>query len=422
MTDFHTVQKILEGDKMKILHVCGWHEGGGWIAANRMNAALQKSGVESSISPLGITPYHDPQGKNCVADRFRSMIWNALSSSTNCSSRKLGIFGGTDAVDAINASDADIVHLHSPEYIIPIQHLPKITKKIVWYLHDSWTFTGVWQYQNVLENDTRYIDGYSWKNKPKTSHGVDIDKWIWFWKKHCWKELHATFAAPSRWEAECFEKSTLFHGQRCYVIPNCIDASVFHPYDKTECRKEFEFPVDKKLILFGAMDAGSIRKGSKLLPLIIQYMADHFDTRNYHLVVFGPSMENSMMQEFAIPCSFTGRLDSPLKIAHLYSACDVFLCPSLIDNLPNTCVESISCGTPVTAFDVGGICDIVDPGIDGYLAEPYSIQDFAKGIVLCLNDIQSPCISKIKQQRFSEETMAHSLLDLYNKIMCDSRS
>ena len=402
---------------MKILHVCGLHEGGGWIAANRMNAALQKFGIESSMSPLGITPHRGPQGKNSLADRFRSVIWNVLSSSTNCSSKKLGIFGGTDAVDAINSSDADIVHFHSPEYIIPIQHFPKIRKKIVWKLCDSWAFTGVWQHPNVLENDIRWMEGYSWKNKPKSSHGIDIDKWIWLWKKHCWKNLNVTFTAPSRWAAECFKKSALFRGQECYYIPNCIDSSVFHPYDKTECRKEFGLPADKKLILFGAMDAGATLKGSKLLPHILQYLAENYDAEDYHLVVFGPIMENGMMQDFAIPYSFTGRLDSPLKIAHLYSACDVFLCPSLIDNSPNTCIESISCGTPVAAFDVGGIGDIVDPGIDGYLAEPYSIQDFAKGIVCCLNDIQNPCLTEKKKQRFSEEKMARSLLEIYKGIM-----
>lgn len=402
---------------MKILHVCGWHEGGGWIAANRINAALQKFGIESSMSPLGITPHRGPQKKIGTADRFRSIIWNMLSSSTNCSSKKLGIFGGTSAVDAINSSDADIVHLHSPEYIIPIQHLPKIRKKIVWKLCDSWAFTGVWQHPNVLENDIRWMEGYSRKNKPKSSHGIDIDKWIWRWKKHCWKNLHVTFTAPSRWEAECLEKSALFRGQKCHTIPNCIDASVFHPYDKTECRKEFGLPAEKKLILFGAMDAGSTLKGSKILPEILRYLAENYDAKDYHFVVFGPIRKNSMMQDFTIPCSFMGRLDSPLKMAHLYSACNVFLCPSIVDNFPNTCLESVFCGTPVTAFDVGGISDIVDSRIDGYLAEPYSIQDFTNGILCCLNDIQWSCITEAKQQRFSEKTMVHSFLELYKGII-----
>ena len=58
--------------------------------------------------------------------------------------------------------------------------------------------------------------------------------------------------------------------------------------------------------------------------------------------------------------------------------------PSRLDNLPQSATEPLACGTPVVAFRQGGMEDLIEHRVNGWLAETDSIQSLAEGIRWCL--------------------------------------
>ena len=72
-------------------------------------------------------------------------------------------------------------------------------------------------------------------------------------------------------------------------------------------------------------------------------------------------------------------------MANAYAAADVFVTPAQQDNLPNTVLESLACGTPVVAFNIGGMPDMISHLENGYLAKFQDVQDLQKGILYCLD-------------------------------------
>jgi glycosyltransferase involved in cell wall biosynthesis len=144
-------------------------------------------------------------------------------------------------------------------------------------------------------------------------------------------------------------------------------------------------PQEQPVLLFGAMGATSDRnKGFDLLCRTLSTLAaDRFS--DFLAVLFGaPALEKPL----PFPSHFLGRLHDDLTLALAYSAADVFVCPSRQENLPNTVLESLACGTPVAAFAVGGIPDMLEHGVNGYLAQPQDTADLARGMALLLRDAE----------------------------------
>jgi len=125
--------------------------------------------------------------------------------------------------------------------------------------------------------------------------------------------------------------------------------------------------------------------------------------------------------EFGIPDVYMGSMDEDAALSRLYSAADVTLLPSVQDNLPNMAMESLACGTPVVAFDVGGIPDMVEHQANGYLARAFDAEDFAEGIRWVLETkerhaaLGARAARKVSEE-FSIETVARRHLELYAEL------
>jgi glycosyltransferase involved in cell wall biosynthesis len=332
----------------------------------------------------------------------------------------------TDLVSKLNASDADVVQLHWINgEMISIEQLGRLEKPIVWTMHDMWGFCGAEHYTY----STRYMDGYTpegfRKSQIEDGEGqggvltrLDIDRWVYLRKKREWKQLNLFISPPSRWLADCSRKSDLFGHYPVKAIPNCIDLDLFGPKgDKKALRGEFDLPVDKKIILFGAMDPRVKRKGGDLL---LQALGGVADPELLALAVFG---NNQGGQIAGIETCNVGMIRDPEKMARLYSCSDVMCVPSRQDNLPNTCVEAHACGLPIAAFRIGGIPDIVDHLQTGYLAEPYCVDDYRRGLEQILfgspADYDRMCHNARSKalETFSPETVVQQYLHLYKKIL-----
>lgn len=321
-------------------------------------------------------------------------------------------------VRRINAISPDIVNLHwVNEGFMRIETLTHLSQPIIWTLHDMWAFAGG---EHYVGESTRYKEGYSRSNRPAEKSGFDVNRWIWRRKKRSWSRLRdMTIVTPSRWLAECARESAVFRDHRVEVLPNGVNHNRFRPMDHTIIRRILGLPEDKKLILFGAGSATSDkRKGYHLLVEAIEKLGDASDADDYELVVFGAASGNN---RFRIRTHFLGQLRDEISMALVYAAADVFVAPSVEDNLPNTVLEALSTGTPVLAFGIGGMPDMVSHKNNGYLASAFDTTDLAAGIQWILEDTDrwkklAGHARTTVVERFTLQLSAERYLKLYQEI------
>jgi hypothetical protein len=225
--------------------------------------------------------------------------------------------------------------------------------------------------------------------------------------------------------ASCARKSKLFNGLRIEVIPNSLETSVYTPLPKPAAKEEIGISTEAITMLFGAIDGTEKRKGFFELINAIKFCLNedvfqkllHDD--KIKLVCFGrPSDE---LESIGVPFVALGHLDSDEKIRAAYSAADIFLLPSLEDNLPNTVLESMSCGTPVVAFDVGGLSDMVTNGVTGQLVP---LSDTRKMGETIIDLIQKPDLRKLMgkearkraEQEYSLSVQAGRYSEIYKEL------
>jgi glycosyltransferase involved in cell wall biosynthesis len=278
----------------------------------------------------------------------------------------------------VNALNSDLIHLHwIADGFLKIETLSKFRKPIVWTLHDMWAFTGGCHYDEGCE---RYRNECGNCPQLNSKRRYDLSRFVWRRKKKSWQNLEIIFVTPSKWLAECSKSSSLFQNYRIVVIPNGLDTECFKPVDKKIARNILSLPYDKKLILSGALDAFSDkRKGMQYLEPALNKLQDHRLHEKAELVIFGSS-EPATPPDFALKTHYMGNLYDDVTLSLLYAAADVFVLPSTQDNLPNTIMEALACGTPVVAFNVGGIPDMIAHKVNGYLSNALDSNDIAEGI------------------------------------------
>lgn len=279
----------------------------------------------------------------------------------------------------------DILHLHwIGGGFIPINVLGRVDQPILWTLHDEWAFTGGCHY---AYDCIRFMEHCGACPQLQSTDPHDISRRTWERKFQAFQRLNITIAAPSRWIAERARSSGLFRNCRIEVIPNGIDTAVYKPVDQAFARNVLNLPQDKKLILFGALSSTSDkRKGYELLRSAIAELAKSEWATRAEVVMFGASTFAAERADFALPMHVLGVLQDDVTLALAYAASDVFVAPSLQDNLPNTVMEALTCGTPTVAFMVGGMSDLITHQVDGYLAQPYDAHDLAHAMTWILED------------------------------------
>lgn len=226
-----------------------------------------------------------------------------------------------------------------------------------------------------------------------------------------------TIVGLSKWLAECARKSTLFRDKKVINLPNPIDTTIFKPFDKEKARELWSLPLDKKLVLFGAMGATSDpRKGFVQLSEALNKLVD----KNIELVVFGSSKPKNS-QNFGFKTHYLGHLHDDVSLVTLYSAADVMVVPSLQEAFGQTASESMACGTPVVAFGATGLLDIVDHKLNGYLAKPFDTTDLAFGIEWVLNAPNYNELCKNAREKvireFDSVVVAKKYIKLYEEIL-----
>lgn len=361
---------------MKILYLSYQDDdGGAFIGAKRLHHALQKENIQSSLlvrrklsDDPSVIQYKVQATK--TQERFNEWIVKKqaefkkqFDGPTSFNLRHTGVHR------IINQSDADCVIIHwVGNDTISIKEIAKIKIPIIWRLADMWAFSGCQHYCEESLNELEMQFGNTANN---------IDQLVWKRKKKYWEPKRFNVVCGSEWLSRKAKASSLFRDAKVTTIPSSLDTNIFKS-SKTE--KQRSKPTGTCKILFGAQNAFSDeRKGFDLLIDSLLHLRKVNPDLNIRLKVFGnPSQEIKYFR--SIKTESLGVIEAESEMAKLYNWADLFAIPSRADNLPFTAMESLSCGTPVVGFAVGGIPEIIDHKKSGFLAKPFDCTDFADGI------------------------------------------
>jgi len=379
---------------MKIVHLTNSdYKGGAARACYRIHKSLQMLGEDSKIltqqkltNDDSVFSINDSTSQNIFTTFRKGYDWLTIQSLTKQERGRFTFpYFGTDISKNELIQNADIISLQwINEGFLSLNSLKKLKsldKPIVWTCHDMWAFTGGCHYAGDCD---KYLS--ECKNCPslKIPSKKDFSNKTFNAKKDLYNSMNLSIITCSNWLAGEVTKSELLKNKVVQVIPNPIETDIYIQYDKNVVRKKLNLPEDKFLILFVSMTVKDERKGFSYLKSGLKKLFEINKQNNIELVVLGAA-EESLIHDLPFKTNLLGRLNEAIEIAELYSAVDLFVAPSLEDNLPNTVLESLSCGTPVAAFNIGGMPDMIDHKQNGFLAKEKDEEDLMNGILWYLN-------------------------------------
>ncbi len=317
---------------------------------------------------------------------------------------------------------ADLVHLHwinagllSPEDLV------KIRRPVVWTLHDMWPFTGGCHYAGDCE---RYRDDCRPCPILRANASGHLANSLLNRKHEAFANVDLTIVSPSRWLARCAAESALFAGRRIDVIPNAVDLSIFRPHKKAEARSRLGLDPDRPVLLVAAVQLGDKRKGADLLLEALARMQPRMESERPTLLVIGGRIPPEFEQVRHMDVRATGVISGQDEMALHLAAADLCALPSREENLSNFIAESLGCGVPVAAFDIGGNSDLIKPGESGALAPAFDVEAYAA----CMDDLldQSTASGALSAscRALAEQTVDSNLIarrhrDLYAELLAD---
>jgi glycosyltransferase involved in cell wall biosynthesis len=403
---------------MKVVHVSTSTTGGAGIAALRLHCGLLQKSVDSSFIALytskkGAFPNnifqfnHNYSLLNRIKRKLNLPVLQQKENNTMIHGLKkdyeLFSFPFTDfrVEEDDLLRNADIVHLHwVSNFINYPTFFKKIKKPIVWTFHDM----------NPLLGGFHYL-GDKYRNESFSSIEERLKKMKIAELKHA---NNLTVVTPSQWLGNDLKMNSAFRNVRYAHIPYGLDLSVFKPQDKSFARSQFNIPLGRKVILFVSENVTNYRKGFDLLTEAIR----EIDLASEFLLVSIGKGKTGFSQNGRIMA--LGKIADDRLMSLLYSAADVFVLPSREDNFPNVMLEAMACGTPVIAFDRGGMREVIRNNYNGILVEDVTAKGLRTAIELF---ISGHCIFDSKEIRdfavhnFDLILQASRYLKLYQRIL-----
>ena len=361
-------------------------------------------------------------------ERFESVILRYNRTELSNTIFSLGLIGN-DISNHPLIKDADIINIHWINSYLSIDNISNIIetgKPVVFTLHDMWSFTGGCHYNascNKYETEC--------SNCPQLKEDkFNLINAIFKKKLNAFNNPNVTVITPSNWLSLCSKKSRIFNNIEVKVIPNSLETDIFYPKSKNESKEKIGIDKDKITILFGTSYHNEKRKGFRELLIALEYCKkndsfnEYLKNKKIVVIIFGnPSRE---LVELDIPIKSFGFIDDDELLATVYSASDFLVLPSLEDNLPNIMIESLACGTPVVAFDIGGIPDVVKNGFNGFLSPVENLDLLGDNIIKLVTDektrkeLQNNS-HKDLDKMFSLKTQATNYRNLFEELIKNNK-
>ncbi len=399
-------QKALK-QALSILHISAADRAGGSArAASRIHEGLKRSGVQSrmlvgwkygkeqDVALVGSRPVR-------IFDRLcnKAADWLSLQYLFLPSSRLLPFHRWVREADVIQ-----LYNTHGGYFSHTILPALSRVRPVVWRLSDMWPMTGHCAYSFDCE---RWKTGCGscpiLSDYPELRH--DRTALLWRIKQRVYHRSRLTLVAPSKWMAELARESPLLRAFPVHVIPNGLDTDVFHPVARSMARETLGIHPDRRVVLFSAQFLVDRRKGLSLLTQALERIraTQH---GNLELLMMGQGADG-WSPPIGLPVRRLGSIEDDRLLAMVYSAADGFVLPTLADNLPNSVLQSMACGTPVVSFRVGGVPEVVRHLETGYVAAYQDIEDLAHGIASLLED--APLRARLGQQARAMIEAGHTL-------------
>ena len=405
--------------------------GGAAVAASRLMDALNNNGVKAKMLVRDRTS----DSLTVVALPHKSrlkwyFLWERLVIFFYSHFSRRHLFDidlanvGCDITQLPEFKEADVIHLHWVNQgmlsLAGIRKILRSGKPVVWTMHDVWPATAICHLTlscRQFKSHCRfcaYLPGGGGKN--------DLSSKIWERKKRLYDRGNISFVACSRWLESEAKSSGLLAGQYVTSIPNPIDTRVFCPGDKAEAREQEHLPADKHLLLFVCQRLTNQYKGMQyLIDACQQLYQEHPEMRETIGVVLLGGHADELARQLPFPSYPMGYVSDEHRIAGIYRAVDMFVLPSLSENLPNTIMEAMACGIPCLAFRVGGIPEEIDHLKNGYVAKYQDADDLARGIRWLLfeadrQQLSRLCVNKVAQS-YSQSSVAMRYIEVYQHAL-----
>jgi glycosyltransferase involved in cell wall biosynthesis len=274
---------------------------------------------------------------------------------------------------------ADVVQLYnthgsyfSHTALVPIAR----RKRVIWRLSDMWPVTGHCAYSFACD---RWKTGCGSCPILADDPALRTDRTAMLWKIKKWVYARApmTIVAPSRWMAGVAAASPLLGRFPVRIIPNGVDVDIFQPTPSSAAREALGVPAGDPVVFFSAVELGDARKGGHLLSRALGILK----ARDIRLRVLVAGRGGDQWRSHCpFPLSSLGSIADDRMMALAYSAADVFVLPTIAENLPNGILESMACGTPAVGFNVGGVPDLIRHGQTGHLVGAIDAEQLADAI------------------------------------------
>ena len=424
---------------MKVMIVnTSFGAGGAAVAARRLVDALCKNGAEVSMlvrdGVVGNASERCNGGSKVHVLPCRWMaswhfLWERLVLFVRLGFRREHLFdidagiSGTDITRLRAFREADVIHLHwVNQGMLSMAGLRKILrsgKPVVWTMHDAWPSTAICHLTLGCRQFTRQCRQCKYLGRQSA--------WlarVWRRKQRLFSEGDITFVACSRWLEGEAKASALLRGQQIVNIPNCIDTRLYRPGDQQEARREEGLPQDRRLVLFVCQRVTNAYKGMDyLIEACRQLASEHPAMKDEVSVVLLGSHADEVASALPFPAIAMGYVSDEQRMVRLYRSADVFVLPSLSENLPNTIMEAMACGVPCLGFRVGGIPEEIDHQRTGYVARYRDVADLAHGLRWLLYEADSKslareCVRKV-EQCYSQAAVAVQYTEVYQQAMAN---
>jgi glycosyltransferase involved in cell wall biosynthesis len=411
---------------MKVLHINTSDRGGAANAGLRLHQGLIEQGVSSKFLVLNLAKR---PSENLIQFNFPKEIPDKLISRLYLyylerrnkkwlqgRSGDYEIFtfpqSAYDITTHPSFQEADIINLHwAADFLSFSSFFKKCKKKVVWTLHDMNPFTGGCHYSGSCigyqtkcyscpqlygtSSDNRAFENLNDKIATFRQHAPDL-----------------TIVTPSKWLGQHSKQSALFHQFRHEVIPYGLNEKIFKPFDQQLSRQLLSLPIDKKIILFVADSVVNKRKGFSYLSQAFSLIQNRADVILCAIGNNSDKIQDNNIIEL-------GEIQDERLMALAYAAADVFVIPSLEDNLPNTVLESLMCGTPVIGFPIGGVKEMIINNFNGLVSKELSVEALFEEISRFLGNSDSfnrADIYRDAHGKYRLGIQAEEYINLYNDI------
>lgn len=417
---------------MKVLHITT--SASPQSACTRINNSLLEAGVDSKILTLyyresnELKTYKATSKYNINIAKINNKIEKAILRTFGKEAENIfsmSLFG-LDISNNQLIQDADILHIHWINggflSLKSIEKLYMTKKKIIWTFHDSWSLTGGC---HVRYDCTKYKEKCTKCPLIKTNSFFDLAKIIWERKEEFYKRIKIKAVVPSTHHYKISTNSKLGKYINLQVINNPIDTNIYKPYDKNMTRKNLGIDENKIVLAFGAVNANAKYKGFDYLLEALEKLFNNNNNilKDMELVIFGEgnnTVLKSMIERFEIKTKLLGYIYDQTELAMVYSACDIFVSPSIEESFGQTFAESMACGTIAIGFADTGAIDVIDHKVNGYLAKHLDIDDLLEGLLWGINNFNDKEIRKKARNKvidkFNYLKIANQYIKTYKQL------